>query len=152
MSGKKLNQKVQSRKSFKRLSGTLALALVSGVFISVPSANADETETAMAVATAQIAAVAEMNSLRYSINTKTKTVFVDLADIRVSEIAFIDVKMPVVINGKKVLRYFPVDTVILDDFGRAKIKTQINIKVGNVLRVSILGIPKDEPIIYRTVK
>jgi hypothetical protein len=152
MSVKELNKKAQSRKSFKRLSGTLALALVSGVFISVPSANADETETAIAVAAAQIAAVAELNSLRYSIATKTKTIFVDLADIHVDEVAFIDVKMPVVINGKKVLRYFLVDTVILDDFGRAKIKTQINIKVGNLLRVSILGIPKDVPIIYRTVK
>jgi hypothetical protein len=147
---KELNQKVQGRNALKRLSGTLALALVSGVFVSFPSANADETATATAAA--EMAAVAEMNSLRYSIGTKTKTIFVDLADVRVSEVAFIDVKMPVVINGKKVLRYFPVDTVILEDFGRAMIKTRINIKAGNVLRVSILGIPDDLPIIYRTVK
>lgn len=150
MSVKELNQAVQGRNALKRLSGGFALMLISGAFLSVPSANADETATATAAA--EMAAVAEMNSLRYSIATKTKTIFVDLADIRVSEIAFIDVKMPVVINGKKVLRYFPVDTVILDDFGRAKIKTQVNIKVGNVLRVSILGIPDDLPIIYRTVK
>lgn len=150
MSVKELNQAVQGRNALKRLSGGFALMLISGAFLSVPSANADETATATAAA--EMAAVAEMNSLRYSIATKTKTIFVDLADIRVSEIAFIDVKMPVVINGKKVLRYFPVDTVILDDLGRAKIKTQVNIKVGNVLRVSILGIPDDLPIIYRTVK
>jgi len=137
MSNKASNKTVQGKNALKRLSGTLALALASGVFISVPSAIADETE---------------MNSIRYSIATKTKTIFVDLADIHLDEVAFIDVKMPVVINGKKVLRYFPVDTVILDNFGRAKIKTQINIKVGNLLRVSVLGNPKDVPIIYRTVK
>lgn len=150
MSVKRLDQKVQGRNALKRLSGTLALALVSSVFISVPSAIAEETIDATAAA--ELAAVAQMNSLRYSIGTKTKTIFVDLADVRIDEVVFIDVKMPVVINGKKVLRYFPVDTVILDDFGRAKIKTLINIKVGNVLRVSALGIPKDVPIIYRTVK
>jgi hypothetical protein len=146
----KLSQKVQGRNTLKRRSGTLALALVSSVFISFPSAIADEAFDATAAA--EMAAVAELNSLRYSIATKTKTIFVDLADIHVDEVAFIDVKMPVVINGKKVLRYFPVDTVILDDFGRAKIKTQINIKVGDLLRVSVLGYPKDVPIIYRTVK
>lgn len=150
MSDTELNQKVQGNRALKRLSGTLAIALVSGVFFSVPSATAKETVTA--TTTAELAALAGMNSLRYSIGTRTKTIFVDLADIRVSEVAFIDVKMPVVVNGKKVLRYFPVDTVVLEDYGRAMIKTRMNIKAGNVIRVSALGIPKDLPIIYITVK
>ena len=94
----------------------------------------------------------DLSTIRYAIATKTKTVFVDLADIYADQIVLVDVKMPVVVNGKTVWKYFPIDTVVLDEFGRTKIKTLVNIKVGNVIRVSVLGDPKNIPVKYVTVK
>jgi chemotaxis protein histidine kinase CheA len=90
----------------------------------------------------------DLNSIRYSIATKTKTIFIDLADKYSGEIADISVKTTVIVKGKKVTRYVKVDTVTLDEIGYAKIKTRIAIKVGNVIRVSIDGVA----IKYVTVK
>jgi hypothetical protein len=94
----------------------------------------------------------DLNTIRYAIATYTKTIFVDLADEYADSIVLVDVKMLVLVNGAKVLRYVPVETVALDEFGRAKIKTTIGIKVGNVIRVSIVSDPKNVPVKYVTVK
>lgn len=147
---KELNLKVQDRNVLKRFSGTLALALVFGAFASLPSAIAIETKEV--VATSLVVATEDKNTITYSIKSTTKLIGVDLADSHALEVAFIDVKMPVTVNGKRVLKYFAVDTVLLDDFGRANIKTLIKIKAGNMIRVSVLGNPKNLPIVYKTVK
>lgn len=147
---KPMNTEVQNRNILKRYSGILAIALISSVFLSVPSANALDAPAANSAA--QVEATEEMNSIRYSIDTRTKTIFVDVADKYAYGIIFVDVKMPVTVNGKKVMRYVPIDTVILDEFGRSMSKTLVNIKAGNVIRVSVLGIPDDMPVAYITVK
>jgi hypothetical protein len=147
---KELNLKGQDSNVLKRFSGMLALALVFGAFASLPSANAIEAKEV--IPTSLIVATEDMNTITYSIKSKTKLIGVDLADSHALEVAFIAVKMPVTVNGKKVLKYFAVDTVLLDDFGRANTKTLINIKAGNMIRVSVLGNPKDLPIVYKTVK
>jgi hypothetical protein len=94
----------------------------------------------------------DLNTIRYAVTTYTKTIFVDLADEYADSMVLVDVKMLVLVNGKKVLRYVPVETVALDEFGRAMIKTTIAIKVGNVIRVSVLDEVKNVPIKYVTVK
>jgi hypothetical protein len=97
-------------------------------------------------------AVEDLSTIRYAIATRTKTIFVDLADKYADQIVAVDVKKSVLKNGKYVLAYVPIDTVVLDEFGRVKIKTLVDIKVGNVIRVSLIDIPKNIPIKYVTVK
>jgi hypothetical protein len=94
----------------------------------------------------------DLNTIRYAIATKTKSIFVDLADKYADQLVAVDVKKTVVKNGKKVTAYVSVETVALNEFGRAIIKTLIDIKVGNVIRVSVLSNPNNIPIKYVTVK
>ena len=94
----------------------------------------------------------DLNSIRYAIATKTKSIFIDLADMYADAIALVEVKKFVLKNGKNVLSYVPVDTVSLGAYGRAVIKTLVGIKVGNVIRVSIVGESSNTPIKYVTVK
>ena len=77
----------------------------------------------------------DLNTIRYAIATRTKTIFLDLADKYFGEIAVVDAKMLVLKDGKQVLRYVPIDSVALEEFGIAKIKTVVAIKVGTIIRV-----------------
>ncbi len=94
----------------------------------------------------------DLNTIRYAIATKTKSIFIDLADKYADLLVAVDVKKTVVKNGNKVTAYVSVETVALNEFGRAIIKTLIDIKVGNVIRVSVLSNPNNIPIKYVTVK
>ena len=78
---------------------------------------------------------ADLNTIRYAIATRTKTIFLDLADKYTGEIAIVDAKMMVLKDGKYVLRYVPIASVTLADFGRAKIKTLVDLKIGAIIRV-----------------
>jgi hypothetical protein len=78
---------------------------------------------------------ADLNTIRYAIATRTKTIFLDLADKYTGEIAIVDAKMMVLKDGKYVLRYVPIASVTLVDFGRAKIKTLVDLKIGAIIRV-----------------
>ncbi|MEI7541485.1 MAG: hypothetical protein WCJ89_08415, partial [Actinomycetes bacterium] len=90
--------------------------------------------------------VATRNTVRYSIKTWTKSIMLDLADKYAGQIAEVSVKMSTTKGGKA--RYVNVDTVALDDFGYAIIKTTLQIKSGAVIRVVIDGVT----IKYITVK
>ena len=78
---------------------------------------------------------ADLNTIRYAIGTRTKTIFLDLADKYTGEIAIVDAKMMVLEDGKYVLRYVPIASVTLVNFGRAKIKTLVDLKIGAIIRV-----------------
>ena len=99
-----------------------------------------------------VIAKSDLSTIRYAIATRTKTVFVDLADKYANQLVIIDVKQRVLVNGKWVLKFVPIDTVVLDEYGKAVIKTLVGIKAGNVLRVSIPGDPDNVLIKYVIVK
>jgi hypothetical protein len=99
-----------------------------------------------------VIAKSDLSTIRYAITTRTKTVFVDLADKYANQMVIVDVKQRVLVNGKWVLKFVPIDTVVLDEYGKAVIKTLVGIKAGNVLRVSIPGEPENILIKYVIVK
>ena len=99
-----------------------------------------------------VIAKSDLSTIRYAIATRTKTVFVDLADKYANQMVIIDVKQRVLVNGKWVLKFVAIDTVVLDEYGKAVIKTLVGIKAGNVLRVSIPGEPENILIKYVIVK
>ena len=99
-----------------------------------------------------VIAKSDLSTIRYAIATRTKTVFVDLADKYANQMVIVDVKQRVLVNGKWVLKFVPIDTVVLDEYGKAVIKTLVGIKAGNVLRVSIPGDPDNVLIKYVIVK
>jgi hypothetical protein len=110
-------------------------------YVSV--ATADEAEAL---------AKASLSTILYTLSSTTNTLEIDLADKYGYLIAFVDVKKSVLINGKYVLSYVRIDTVVLDEFGAVNLSTTIGIKAGNVIRVSIIGADKDTPVKYVTVK
>jgi hypothetical protein len=99
-----------------------------------------------------VIAKSDLSTIRYAIATRTKTIFVDLADKYANQMVIIDVKQRVLVNGKWVLKFVPIDTVVLDENGRVVIKTLVGIKAGNVIRVSIAGEPENILIKYVIVK
>jgi hypothetical protein len=108
--------------------------------------------TAEEIAEAEALAKANLSTILYTLSASSTTIDIDLADEHGYLIAFVDVKKSVLINGKYVLSYVRLDTVVLDEFGAASLKTTIGIKAGNVIRVSIIGADKDTPVKYVTVK
>ena len=103
------------------------------------AAKAAADAAAAAAAGGTTTGKANINSIRYAIATKTKTIFVDMADMYANQIAEVSVKVYTVKNGKKTGKYVVVETVALDEAGVAKIKTLLKLKVGDVIRVSIDG-------------
>jgi hypothetical protein len=109
----------------------------------------------VSVATAEEAealAKAELSTILYTLSSSSNTIDIDLADKYGWMIVFVDVKKSVLVNGKYVLSYVRIDTVVLDEFGAGNLNTTIGIKAGNVIRVSVIGAVTDTPVKYVTVK
>jgi hypothetical protein len=116
-------------------------------------AAADAAAVAAAVGgSGEAIAKEDLNTVRYAITTKTKTIVLDLADQYADTAVLVEVKKSVVLNGKTVVKYVAIETVVVDQSGRAMIKTLIGINVGNVIRVSVLDSSIYVPIKYVTVK
>jgi hypothetical protein len=99
-----------------------------------------------------VIAKSDLSTIRYAIATRTKTIFIDLADKYADQLVIVDVKQRVLVNGKWVLKFVPIDIVVLDTYGKAVIKTLVGIKAGNVLRVSIPDEPENILIKWVIVK
>jgi hypothetical protein len=97
-------------------------------------------------------ATSEMNTVLYTLTATTDTLFIDLADSYAYHFAYVDVKKYVSVNGKLVLKYVPVDLVVLDGFARATIKTLVGIKLGDIIRVSMAGYPDNVPVKWQLIK
>jgi hypothetical protein len=108
--------------------------------------------TAEEVAEAEALAKANISTMLYTLSPSSTTIEIDLKDEYGYLIVFVDVKKSVLINGKYVLRYVRIDTVILDEFGAVSLKTTVGIKTGDVIRVSVIGATTDTPVKYVTVK
>jgi hypothetical protein len=96
--------------------------------------------------------VSTVNYVGYTLTSTTDTIFVDLADSYGYQFAYIDVKKQVLVSGKLLWRYVPVDLVVLDAYGRAIIKTLVGIKLGDTLRVSMAGNPDNVVVRWQLVK
>jgi hypothetical protein len=101
---------------------------------------------------AEALAKAELSTILYTLSSSSNTIDIDLADKYGWMIVFVDVKKSVLVNGKYVLSYVRIDTVVLDEFGAGNLNTTIGIKAGNVIRVSVIGALTDTPVKYVTVK
>ena len=77
---------------------------------------------------------------------------IDLADKYWYQIVFVDVKKSVLINGKYVMSYVRIDTVVLDESAAVTLYTTVGIKAGDTIRVSVIGAVTDTPVKYVTVK
>jgi hypothetical protein len=94
----------------------------------------------------------EVSTVLYTLTSTTDTIFVDLADSYAYHFAYVDVKKMVLVDGKSVLRYVPVDLVVLDEFARATIKTLVGIKLGDIIRVSMAGYPDNVAVKWQLIK
>jgi hypothetical protein len=97
-------------------------------------------------------AKANLSTIEYKLTSSTNTIDIDLADKYWYQIVTVDVKKKVLVNGKYVLRYVRIDTVVLDELAAVTLYTTIGIKVGDVIRVSVIGAVTDTPVKYVTVK
>ncbi len=121
-------------------SALLATTLISGVAINAPASFAEET------------VLSDLNTVQYTLTSTTDTLLVDLADKYFYQFAYVDVKKNVLVNGKFVMRYVNADIVVLDEFGRATIKTRMGIKVGDIIRVSMAENPDNLIVKWRHIK
>jgi hypothetical protein len=94
----------------------------------------------------------EVNYVGYTLTATTDTIFVDLADVYAYQFAYIDVKKQVLVSGKLLWRYVPVDLVVLDAYGRSTITTLVGIKLGDTIRVSMAGYPDNIVVRWQLVK
>ena len=78
-----------------------------------------------------------INSIKYSVSGKTKTITLDLADKYAGQKVDITIKTTVLVKGKITTKYLKVSSVKLNSTGKAVIKTTVVIKAGNSIRVSL---------------
>lgn len=122
----------------------LISALMSSAAVVPPAAFAEDVVT-----TSNVELV---NYVGYRLTSTTDTLIVDLADKYGYQFAYIHVKKKVLVGGKMVPRYVPVDLVVLDAFGKATIKTRVGIKLGDTIRVSMAGNPDNLVVRWQPVK
>jgi hypothetical protein len=99
-----------------------------------------------------IPTASEVNYVGYTLTSTTDTIYVDLADSYAYQFAYVDVKKQVLVSGKLLWKYVPVDLVVLDAYGRSVIKTLVGIKLGDTIRVSMAGYPDNEVVRWQLVK
>jgi pyruvate/2-oxoglutarate dehydrogenase complex dihydrolipoamide acyltransferase (E2) component len=102
------------------------------------AAEAAAKAAAEAAAKAAVEAAAK-STIKYRITSKTKSIFIDLADTYAYQVADVSARLLVLRNGKKVYRYVAIDSVALDSQGKATSKTKALLKIGTVIRVMIDG-------------
>jgi len=154
------NKQAWARKYVSALEGDNRIGIMSGLNSDFTNGLYTNLGTGwragyVSVATvdeAEALAKASLSTILYTLSSTTNTLEIDLADKYGYLIAFVDVKKSVLINGKYVLSYVRIDTVVLDEFGAVNLSTTIGIKAGNVIRVSIIGADTDTPVKYVTVK
>jgi hypothetical protein len=84
--------------------------------------------------------VSVLNSIKYSISGKTKTITLDLADKYAGQKVDITIKTTVLVKGKITTNYLKVSSVKLNSTGKAVVKTTVAIKAGNSIQVKLGGI------------
>jgi hypothetical protein len=84
--------------------------------------------------------VSVLNSIKYSVSGKTKTITLDLADKYAGQKADITIKTTVLVKGKITTNYLKVSSVKLNSTGKAVVKTTVAIKAGNSIQVKLGGI------------
>jgi hypothetical protein len=153
------NKQAWAKKYVSSTEGDNRIGIMSGInsdFTNGLYTNFGTGWRAVAVnmAAEEIAALAKasLSTILYTLSSTSNTIEIDLADQYGYEIVFVDVKKSVLINGKYVLSYVRIDTAVLDEFGAVTLNTKIGMKVGDVIRVSIIGADKDIPVKYVTVK